>query len=297
MSHIFDALQKKQSERPGIDVRNLAAAELLQISESTLTAERESAVDVGESPADSRTELSSPSRPDKGLRPIQHSSERDTVTLQTPQLNMDEKERDEVMKFVQQMFLMPGAEAPRTVALTGIESGNGCTWICCRAAQVLASQDKSPVCIVDANLRSPGLHQVFGVENHHGLSDALEETQSICNFVRPLGKQNLWLLSCGANPAERSSLLSSNRMPLRLSELRRYFKYVLIDSPALSVANDGIVLGRAAEGVILVLKANSSRREAALQAVQDLQNAGVRILGTVLNQRTFPIPQAIYNRL
>ena len=86
-------------------------------------------------------------------------------------------------------------------------------------------------------------------------------------------------------------------MRLRLAELRQYFKYVLIDSPALSLGNEGIGLGRAAEGVVLVLKANSSRREAARKAVQDLQNAGVRILGAVLNQRTFPIPQAIYNKL
>jgi len=49
--------------------------------------------------------------------------------------------------------------------------------------------------------------------------------------------------------------------------------------------------------VVLVLKANSSRREAARKAVQDLQNAGARILGAILNQRTFPIPQAIYTKL
>jgi Mrp family chromosome partitioning ATPase len=86
-------------------------------------------------------------------------------------------------------------------------------------------------------------------------------------------------------------------MRLRLAELRQYFEYVLIDAPALSLGRDSIVLGRAAEGVILVLKANSSRREAARKAVQDLQNAGVRILGAVLNQRTFPIPQVIYDKL
>ena len=213
------------------------------------------------------------------------------------ELEMEEKQRDEIMKFIQHVFLMPGAEAPRTVVLAGTEPGNGCSWICCRAADILASQVKGPICIVDANLRSPGLHQMFGVENHHGLSDALEATESIRSFVSPLGRQNLWLLSCGANATDRRSLMSSDRMRLRLAELRQYFKYVLIDSPALSLGNEGIVLGRAAEGVVLVLKANSSRREAARKAVQELQNAGVRILGAVLNQRTFPIPQAIYNKL
>jgi Mrp family chromosome partitioning ATPase len=86
-------------------------------------------------------------------------------------------------------------------------------------------------------------------------------------------------------------------MRLRLAELRQYFEYVLIDAPALTLGSDGIVLARAAEGVVLVLKANASRREAARKAVQDLQNAGARILGAVLNQRTFPIPQAIYTKL
>jgi Mrp family chromosome partitioning ATPase len=72
---------------------------------------------------------------------------------------------------------------------------------------------------------------------------------------------------------------------------------VLIDSPALSLCNDGILLGRATEGVVLVLKAHSSRRDSARKAIKDLQNAEVRILGAVLNQRTFPIPQKIYDLL
>jgi receptor protein-tyrosine kinase len=229
--------------------------------------------------------------------PLQRESDEKTVELQTFKLETEEKQRDELMKFVQHVFLMPGAEAPRTVVLTATEPGNGCSWICCRAAEILASQVKGPICVVDANLRSPGLHQHFGVENHHGLSDALKATESIRNFVHPLGRQNLWLLSCGAIPTDSRGLLISDLMRQRLAELRQYFEYVLIDAPALTPGNDGIMLGRAAEGVVLVLKANASRREAARKAVQDLQNAGARILGAVLNQRTFPIPQAIYSKL
>ncbi len=230
-------------------------------------------------------------------QPLQLQSEGKPVELQPLKLEMEEKQRDEMMKVVHHVFFMPEAEAPRTVVLTSPEPGNGCSWICCRAAQILASQVRGPICVVDANLRSPALHQNFGVENHHGLSDALRATESIRNFVRPLGRQNLWLLSCGASAPNAHTLLISDPMRLRLAELRQYFEYVLIDAPALSLGSDGIVLGRAAEGVILVLKANSSRREVARKAVQDLQNAGVRILGAVLNQRTFPIPRFIYNKL
>jgi Mrp family chromosome partitioning ATPase len=219
------------------------------------------------------------------------------VELKHPRLEMEEKQRDEIMKCVQHVFLMERTEAPRTVVLTGIESGTGCTWICCRAAQILASQVKGPVCVVDANLRSPGLHQYFGVDNHYGLSDALRGTESIRDFVCPLGGGNLWLLSCGSNATDSHTRLISDPMRLRLAELREYFEYVLIDAPALSLGIDGIALGRAAEGVVLVLKANASRRDAARKAVLDLQSAGARILGAVLNQRSFPIPQAIYTKL
>ena len=86
-------------------------------------------------------------------------------------------------------------------------------------------------------------------------------------------------------------------MRLRMSELRAEFDYVLIDAAALTDAIDAVVLGSGADGVVLVLKANTSRRESARKATQELQNARVRVLGAVLNQRTFPIPDSIYKKL
>jgi protein-tyrosine kinase len=246
---------------------------------------------------DTRTELSSLPPLRDASQPRQWEIQGEPVECEPLQLEIEEKQRHEIMKCVQHVFLMPRAEAPRTVVLTGIESGNGCTWICSRVAEILASQVRGPVCVVDANLRSPALHHNFGVANHHGLSDALNGTESIRNFVSPLGRQNLWLLSCGANATDSHNLLISDPMRLRLAELREYFEYVLIDAPAMSLGVESIALGRAADGVVLVLKANASRREAARKAVQELQRAGARILGAVLNQRTFPIPQAIYTKL
>ena len=79
-------------------------------------------------------------------------------------------------------------------------------------------------------------------------------------------------------------------------DLVREFDYLLIDSPALSVCNDAVVLGGASDGVVMGLKANSSRRESAKRALDELQAAKVRVLGAVLNQRTFPIPESIYHK-
>ena len=206
-------------------------------------------------------------------------------------------ELEEFTKLVQRLFIMPGNEAPRTVVFAGTERGNGCSWVCAHVAEVLASQVSGSVCLVDANLRRPGLHTQFSIENHNGLSDALLKPEPVRGFAHNVGRPNLWMLSCGSNPESAQGLLSTERMRLRLSELRAEFDYVLLDVAALTDANDAMLLGGSADGVVLVLKANTSRRESARKAMQDLENAKVRVLGAVLNQRTFPIPQSIYNKL
>ena len=80
-------------------------------------------------------------------------------------------------------------------------------------------------------------------------------------------------------------------------ELRAAFDYVLIDAPPLNICNDAVVLGGLSDGVVLVLKANSSRRDTARQALEQLRAANIPIFGAVLNQRTFPIPDGIYKKL
>jgi Mrp family chromosome partitioning ATPase len=202
--------------------------------------------------------------------------------------------RDEIAKLVQKLFLPP--QGPRRVIFAGTEPGCGCSWMSARIAEALASQGRGSVCLVDCNLRSPGLHEQFGAENHHGLSDALLQGGPIREFAHRWSR-NLWFVSCGASAETGLTMLGSERMRSRLAELRTAFDYVLIDAAPLNGCNDAIMLGGLSDGVVLILKANSSRRETARKAVQELQSANVRVLGAVLNQRTFPIPEALYKRL
>jgi len=207
------------------------------------------------------------------------------------------KEVAEVNALVQRMFLLAGSEAPRTVVFTGSESGSGCTWICARAAKALASQVAGSVCVVDANLRAPGLHSEFGIPNHYGLSDALLQAEPMSNFVTQLSQPNLYIVSCGSATEQAQGLLTSNRMRARINELRDSFNYLLVDTAAMNVAKDAAVLGAGSDGVVLLLKANTTRKETARSAVQELQAAKIKVFGAVLNQRTFPIPEALYKKL
>jgi Mrp family chromosome partitioning ATPase len=208
---------------------------------------------------------------------------------------------DELTKLVRGVFLAPGAESDRAIAnrtisnrivvLAGTESGNGCSWICARAGELLASQVAGRVCLVDANFGRATLHEHFGVPNHRGLSDALREEGSMGGYVSQLSRRNLALVSAGcdfsANRADRSpnrNLASSECMRQRLQELRADFDYVLVDGASLDVGDESIALGKLADGIVLVLKAHSTRKERTRGRVQDLKSAGARILGVVLNQ-------------
>jgi protein-tyrosine kinase len=219
------------------------------------------------------------------------------ATPEPIQFSIDPTQLAELTKVVQRLFLLPGSESNRTVVFTASDAGDGCSWICARVGELLASQVTGSVCLVDANLQNPTLHEQFGVSNHHGLSDALRQGGSMRGYVSQLSRRNLALVSCGSEYKDVRSLLTSDRMRMRMNELRSEFDYVLIDCPAMSASEEAISLGSAADGVVLVLKANSTRKERARGAVHDLQSAQVKVLGAVLNQRTFPIPQKLYNKL
>ena len=96
---------------------------------------------------------------------------------------------------------------------------------------------------------------------------------------------------------DSSALLNSELMSARIAELRSEFDYVLIDVPPLNSYSDGLVLAHLSDGLVMVLEANATRREAALRVAENLRAKQVRVLGAVLNKRTFPIPDSLYHRV
>jgi Mrp family chromosome partitioning ATPase len=218
------------------------------------------------------------------------------VTAGAPTLELDGMAREEISKLVQRLFQTPD-KSTRHVVFTGMDSGDGCSWICSRVGEILAAQVAGSICLVDCSLRAPSLHRQFRVENHYGLADALTGDGPIRQYARQLSRPNLWLLSGGAANEGSQTLLTSDRMRARIAELRTEFNYVLMDVASFNVSNHAVVFGGLSDGVVLVLKANSTRRDVTREVMQQLEASKVRLLGAVLNQRTFPIPERIYNKL
>jgi polysaccharide biosynthesis transport protein len=205
--------------------------------------------------------------------------------------------REESLKLVQRLFLTPGQKPARAVVFAAVDSKSGCSRLCAITSKLLAESVRGSVCLLEGNLRAPSLPQIFSVQNNYGLADCLRQEGDVRQFARPLGRDNLWLLSSGSVADDSLSLLHCDLMKERFAELRKSFDYLLIDGPPLNAYADAMTLGRLADGVVLVLEANATRREAALRVADSLRAAEIPVLGVVLNKRTFPIPTALYKRI
>jgi capsular exopolysaccharide synthesis family protein len=212
-----------------------------------------------------------------------------------PDTGLAQASRDQLVRLVQNLFLMPGGA--KSVVFSGVERGTGATWVASNVAQILATQGTGSVCLVDANLRAPALHDFFGVQNHYGLADAVMDPAPLTTFLKQMSPPNLWLLTCGSSEKREEARISTESLRTRIKQLCSEFDYVIVDTPALNVYSDAVTLAAVTDGLAVVLKANSSRRETAQRVLRDLKTSNVRLLGAILNQRQFPIPEKLYHKL
>jgi Mrp family chromosome partitioning ATPase len=202
--------------------------------------------------------------------------------------------REEEIKLVQRVFPGTAADSPRVALFAGLENEVGCAPTCARVAELLAARAEGPVCIVDANFPRPSLHEYFGVDNLKGLAEATVESGPIQNFVQQIPAPDLWLIPSGKAASQLRFPAMADGLRVRIEELRDAFKYVVIHSGPLRMETSAMLLSRWTDGVVLVLEANATRKVVARRAKEILDAAGVSVLGVVLNNRTFPIPEAIY---
>ena len=205
--------------------------------------------------------------------------------------------REEEIKLVHRIFPAGGQRSPQIVLFSAVESDAGCASICVRTAMILAARGDGSVCVVDADLRTPCLHHYFGIDNSRGLAEAVLEPLPIQDFAQKHAQANLWILPGGSAAGQLSFPGVYDRLSSRMTELRGQFKYVVIHSSPLDLDSASILLSSWTDGVVMVVEADTTRRETARRMKQNLDAANVSVLGVVLNNRTFSIPEGLYRRL
>jgi capsular exopolysaccharide synthesis family protein len=163
----------------------------------------------------------------------------------------------------------------------------GKTTAVCNLAVALAEIGRR-VLVLDADLRAPRIHEVFGVANSWGLSDLLQEQTPIAQypsdaFSRSTAIPNVAVLPAGPPTLQIAALFSSSRLQELLSRLRKEFDTVLVDTAPMLQFSEARLVANLSDGVIIVLRSGKTERETAVAAAHRLEKDGSRIVGTILN--------------
>jgi capsular exopolysaccharide synthesis family protein len=180
-------------------------------------------------------------------------------------------------------LLLSSARELKAIAVTSAVAGEGKTATASNLAVVLAQLGRQ-VLIVDCDLRKPRLHEVFRVSNRSGLVNQLTATGDPDAVFLPTEVPNLWVTPSGPIPPNPSELLASDRMREWLRAVRARFDFVVLDTPPALAVTDATIVGLLADGVVLTLRSGKVTREEARLCRDRLRQAGIKILGAVLNR-------------
>lgn len=195
--------------------------------------------------------------------------------------------RQQIHGLVRQVFFSTAARPVRQVVFSSVEPQTDVRSICRRVGEALARETLGSVAVLGGAAQ---VLQYAGRISERVTRDGVMPLQRIATRIRG----NLWLV-----PSARTDAVSGTTASLHsyLGELRREFEYSIVEGPPAGKSNEATAMAQFADGIILVLSAQRTRRVTARKVKEALEGAQARILGTVLGDRVFPIPEAIYRRL
>lgn len=180
------------------------------------------------------------------------------------------------------VLLSAAGSPPKTILVTSGQAGEGKTTTTINTAISLAQLNAS-VLVIDADLRRPSAHKMFGIQSTRGLSTYLSRDVDLKSLIQKLEIPNLSLLPCGAIPPNPAELISSQKMKNMIKELSAHYDHILIDSPPLMNVTDPVILSTLVDGVILVVHGGKSNKHVIQRTRRELMNVGAKIFGVVLN--------------
>jgi capsular exopolysaccharide synthesis family protein len=171
----------------------------------------------------------------------------------------------------------------RVIVMSSANAGEGKSVTAANLAITIA-QGGNSVCLIEGDLRNPKATTYFGVDGAVGLTDVVSGQHDLEDALVRWNPGQIALLPAGPTPPDPGQLLGSSATASVLARLRNQFDVILIDAPPLIPVSDAAVLGRSADGIILVVRHSKTRREQITTITEQLAAANVRLLGTILTQ-------------
>lgn len=148
---------------------------------------------------------------------------------------------------------------------------------------VAFAQSNKKVLLIDADMRKPMQHRMFGKSNRIGLTTALFQQKELGDVVQMTNTDNLWFMPAGPTPPNPSELLSSNRMAALLEAVKRTYDVIIVDTPPILFVTDAQIVAAQSDGVVLVVDSGKVKKETAAKAKASLDHVKAKVIGVVLN--------------
>lgn len=159
---------------------------------------------------------------------------------------------------------------------------------------VSMAQAGKSILVIDADMRNPTQHKLFGLSNLEGLSGSLVQDQGCQAYIQETAVLGVSVLTGGPIPPNPAELVGSQRMKRLIEEVSEQYDVVLIDTPPVVAVTDAAILAQEVDGVILVLAAGEVNKDFALRAKELLDKVGAKILGAVLNKADMKTSEYYY---
>lgn len=185
----------------------------------------------------------------------------------------------------------------RSILFTSAASEEGVSTVTANFARTLAEDPAVNILVVDLNPHAPSQQDFFGVDNAAGFVEFARGDLKLESVLRSTARRNVCVIPSGSAGGGMLQLVSSERVSSFVADSRVRFNYLLFDAPPVLSYPETSVLGHRLDGVLLVVRALSTRREAVARAKDMLVKSGCNTLGIVLNRYRYPIPEFIYRRV
>ena len=172
----------------------------------------------------------------------------------------------------------------KKIIFTSAMKSEGKTLTSTNVAIALAQQVNTRVLIIECDLRRPRVHVALGLTPAPGLTNYLNDECSLDDILKPTNTPNLSAISYGVIPPNPSELLSSEAMEDMVKELESRFDYIIFDTPPINVVIDALPIIKLSDGVVLVIKNESTTHPELNKAVDLIRRSGGKILGVIINQ-------------
>ena len=179
-------------------------------------------------------------------------------------------------------FLINGDRKGVVIAVTSTVAGEGKTTIASNLALSLNMLEKR-VIVINFDLRKPTLHKVFNLPNGHGLSGYLSNQVGLDKILKHTDIDNLDIISAGAIPPNPSELINSPKVQELIERLKRYYDYIILDTPPIGLVTDARVLIRRTDITLYVVRANYTKKEF-IKTIKEIKNQTKRGFYIVLNE-------------